>query len=125
MISLKNIQTEIDASYLYKVLGDHEEDPNIASVFHQMSEIEHGHAIAFMKKNNLDTSKLLSPSVKARILNTIGKIFGYDYILGVLLDTERSLSSSIISSRKNNNAAGSISDTAHVTILKNILSNQP
>jgi len=125
MISLKNIQTEIDASYLYKVLGDHEEDPNVASVFHQMSEIEHGHAIVFMKKNNLDTTKLLPPSKKARILNTIGKIFGYDYILGVLLDTEKSLSSSIISSRKRINSNSSLSDTAHVTILKNILNNQP
>jgi len=125
MISLKNIQTEIDASYLYKVLGDHEEDPNVASVFHQMSEIEHGHAIVFMKKNNLDTTKMLPPSIKARILNTIGKIFGYDYILGVLLDTERNLSSSIISSRKRINANSSLSDTAHVTILKNILNNQP
>jgi len=125
MISLKNIQTEIDASFLYKVLGDHEEDPNIASVFHQMSDIEHGHALAFMKKNNLDPAKPFPPSVKARILNTIGKVFGYDYILGVLLDTERSLSSSIISSRKTNHAASSLSDTAHVTILKNILNNQP
>jgi len=125
MISLKNIQTEVDASFLYKVLADHEEDPNVASVFRQMSEIEHGHALVFMKKNNLDTTRLLPPSAKAKILNTIGKIFGYDYILGVLLDTEKSLSSAIISSRKNNNAAGSLSDTAHVTILKNILSNQP
>jgi VIT1/CCC1 family predicted Fe2+/Mn2+ transporter len=125
MISLKNIQTEIDACFLYKILGDHEQDQNIASVFHQMSEIEHGHALAFMKKNNLDTSKLLPPSTKAKILNLIGKVFGYDYILGVLLDTERSLSSSIISSRKNNKAGSSLSDTAHVTILKNILNNQP
>jgi len=125
MISLKNIQTEIDASFLYKILGDHEQDPNIKSVFHQMSEIERGHAFAFMKKNNLDTSKLLPPSTKAKILNIIGLVFGYDYILGVLLDTERSLSSSIISSRKNNAAGSSLSDTAHVTILKNILNNQP
>ncbi|MCX6237227.1 MAG: VIT1/CCC1 transporter family protein [Bacteroidia bacterium] len=110
-MSLKNIQTEIDASFLYKILADHEEDPNIASVFRQMSEIEHGHAIAFMKKNNLDASKLLPPSTKAKILNTIGKILGYDYILGVLLDTERNLSSSIISSRKRINA-GSIGGNA-------------
>ena len=125
MISFKNIQTEIDASFLYKVLGDHEDDANVASVFHQMSEIEHGHALAFMKKNNLDTTKPFPPSTKANILNLIGKVFGYDYILGVMLDTERSLSSSIISSRKTNNADSSISDTAHVTILKNILNNQP
>ncbi len=125
MISLKNIQTEIDASYLYKILGDHEEDLNVASVFHQMSEIEHGHALAFMKKNNLDTTKVFPPSAKAKILNMIGKVFGYDYILGVLLDTEKNLSSSIVSSRKRINSDSSLSDTAHVTILKNILNNQP
>src|ERR1035437_3416460 len=107
MISLKNIQTEIDASYLHKVLGDHEEDPNVASVFHQMSDIEHSHALAFMRQNNLDTSKPFPPSTKAKILNLIGKVFGYDYILGVLLDTERSLSSSIISSRKRVNSDSS------------------
>ncbi|MEI6679610.1 MAG: VIT1/CCC1 transporter family protein [Mariniphaga sp.] len=125
MISLKNIQTEIDASFLYKVLADHEEDPNVAHVFRQMSEIEQGHAIAFMTKNNLDTSKLPSPSTRALILNTIGKILGYDYVLGVLLDTEKSISSALVNSRKNNNLASSISDTAHVTILKNILYNNP
>ena len=38
MIDLKSIQTEIDASYLYKVLSDNEEDPNVANVFRQMSE---------------------------------------------------------------------------------------
>jgi len=125
MISFKNIQTEVDASFLYKILADNEKDPNLASVFRQMSGIEHGHAIAFMKKNNLDTTKEPLPSVKAKILNAIGKIFGYDYILGVLLDTERSLSSSIITLRKTNKVAGSLSDTSHVTILKNILSNHP
>ena len=50
MVNLKNIQTEVDASFLYNVLAEHEEDKNVASVFKQMSEIEHGHAIAFMKK---------------------------------------------------------------------------
>jgi hypothetical protein len=38
--SLKSIQTEIDASYLYGVLADKEEDAVIAGVFRQMSEIE-------------------------------------------------------------------------------------
>jgi len=73
MISLKNIQTEIDASFLYKVLGDHEDDANVASVFHQMSEIEHGHALAFMKKNNLDPTKPFPPSTQAKILNLRGR----------------------------------------------------
>ena len=123
MISLKSIQTEVDASYLYKVLSENEEDENVANVFLQMSEIEESHAIAFLRKNNLDISHLPNPSKRAKILHRVGRILGYDYILGVLLDTEKSLSNSILTSRKKNSSANSISDTAHVTILKNILNN--
>jgi VIT1/CCC1 family predicted Fe2+/Mn2+ transporter len=122
MINLKNIQTEVDAGFLYGVLADKEEDKNVANVFRQMSEIEQSHAFAFLQKNNLDASMLPSPSRRARVLKTIGKLFGYDYVLGVLLDTEKSISNSIIGARQKTNSTKSISDTAHVTILKNILS---
>jgi VIT1/CCC1 family predicted Fe2+/Mn2+ transporter len=43
--------------------------------------------------------------------------------LGVLLDSEKSISSSVLNARKKTNSPISLSDTAHVTILKNILSN--
>ena len=125
MVSLKNIQTEIDASFLYGILAKNEEDENVASVFSQMSEIEHGHAAAFMAKNQLHLSQLPGPSARAKILNTIGKILGYDYILGVLLDTEKSISSSVANARNKNRSPSSISDTAHVAILNNILENNP
>ncbi|MCC7520601.1 MAG: VIT1/CCC1 transporter family protein [Flavobacteriaceae bacterium] len=121
MINQKNIQTEIDASYLYKVLAQNEKDENVAHIFHQMSEIEQSHAIAFMQKNGLDTIQKLEPSNRAKILHFIGKILGYDYVLGVLLDTEKSISSSVLKARKKTQTAISLSDTAHVTILKNIL----
>lgn len=122
-MNLKNIQTEVDASFLYALLAEHESDKNVANVFRQMSEIEHGHAIAFMKKNNLDESNLPEPSGRAKTLKFIGKVLGYDYVLGVLMDTEKSISSSVISARKRTKTKSSISDTAHVTILKNILNN--
>ena len=122
-MDLKNIQTEIDASYLYKQLSIAEKDINVALVFAQMSEIELSHAIAFAKKFNLSVENLPKPSLRARILNKIGEIIGYDYVLGVLLDTEKSISSAVQYARKNTNSQGSISDTAHVTILKNILNN--
>ena len=125
MIDLRSIQTEIDASFLYSILAENEEDPNVADVFFQMSEIEQSHAIAFMKKSNLDISLMPAPSVRARILKTIGKVFGYNYLLGVLLDTEKSISSSIVSARKKGDSAPSLSDTAHVSILMNILNNSP
>ena len=100
MINFKNIQTEVDAGFLYKILAENEKDPNVAKVFTEMSAIEHGHALAFLAKNNLESSRLPLPSGKARVLELIGKIFGYDYILGVLLDTEKSISSSILHARK-------------------------
>ncbi|MCC6817355.1 MAG: VIT1/CCC1 transporter family protein [Bacteroidia bacterium] len=120
-MSLKNIQTEIDASFLYGILADSEEDPHVADVFRQMSEIEMGHASLFMTKNGLDPTSMPKPSGRARTLQRIGKLFGNDYILGVLLDTEKSISSSISFARKKTATEISISDTAHVTILKNIL----
>jgi vacuolar iron transporter family protein len=123
MISLKNIQTEIDASFLYKLLSKHESDENVAKVFAQMGEIEMEHAYAFMKKNGMNINTILPPSSRAKVLATIGKIFGYDYILGVLLDTEKSIASGVLNLRKQTKSPSSISDTAHVTILKNILNN--
>lgn len=123
MIDIKTIQTEVDASFLYKILADNEADENVAHVFYQMSEIELSHAIAFLAKNNLDASNLPPPSKRAKTLRFIGKIFGYDYVLGVLLDTEKSISSAVLSARKKTKTTTSLSDTAHVTILKNILNN--
>ena len=46
----KNIQTEVDACYLYQKLAENETDETIANVFRQMSEIEKGHAEAFLQK---------------------------------------------------------------------------
>lgn len=122
MVSLKSIQTEVDASFLYQLLATHEEDEQVANVFKQMSEIEHSHALAFMQKNGLGENELPGPSTRARILKLIGKLFGYDYVLGVLLDTEKSIAGSVASARKKTKTQVSLSDTAHVTILKNILS---
>lgn len=125
MIDIKNIQTEVDASFLYDLLATHEENPAVAGIFRQMSDIEKQHALTFMKKNGMEGNPLPKPSGRARTLALIGKIAGYDYILGVLLDTEKSISSSILSARNKSRSAGSLSDTAHVTILKNILSQNP
>ncbi|MBK8348231.1 MAG: VIT1/CCC1 transporter family protein [Saprospiraceae bacterium] len=120
-----NIQTEVDASYLYNLLAIHEEDPNVAEIFRQMSDIEKSHALAFMAKHNIPSEPFPSPSGRAKMLQYIGKVMGYDYILGVLMDTEKSLSNTIVSTRKKLKPdSSSISDTAHVTILKNLLDNQ-
>lgn len=117
----KNIQTEIDACFLYQKLADQEADATIANVFRQMSAIEKGHAEAFAKKENISLENLLKPSWRAKTLNMIGKIFGYDYVLGSLMDTEKSLSNAIITSKKKNKKEITGTETAHVSILRTIL----
>ena len=68
-----------------------------------MSEIEKSHAEAFLLKQNI--SELPPPSFRARALNKIGKIFGYNYILGVLMDTEKGISNAVINAKNKNKLA--------------------
>lgn len=117
----KNIQTEIDAWFLYQKLAIHETDPAIANVFKQMSDIEKSHAIAFAKKVDIPFENLMQPSWRAKTLNTIGKIFGYDYVLGVLMDTEKSIANAVIITKNRNKQEITGTETSHVKILRTIL----
>lgn len=117
----RNIQTEIDASFLYQKLADHEADPTIANVFTQMSDIEKGHAEAFAKKENISLEDLMQPSWRAKTIDTIGKIFGYDYVLGALMDTEKGIANAIITTKKKNKLELTGAETNHVKILRTIL----
>lgn len=117
----QNIQTEIDACFLYQKLAEHEEDATIANVFTQMSSIEKSHAEAFAKKENISLENLIQPSWRAKTFDLIGRIFGYDYVLGVLMDTEKSLSNAILITKKNKNLEITGSETNHVKILQSIL----
>jgi rubrerythrin len=79
LINMNAIQTEIDAWYLYGKLADNEEDKVLAYVFRQMSEIEWSHAKAFAEANKLDLEDIGNPSWRAKTINAIGRLFGYDY----------------------------------------------
>ncbi len=119
----KSLQTEIDACYLYRKLAENEEDEAVANVFRQMSEIEQSHAEAFARKINLPIENLIKPSWRALTLNMIGKIFSYDYVLGALMDTEKSLSNAIIKTKEKNKLEITGTETNHVKILWSILEN--
>jgi vacuolar iron transporter family protein len=120
-VSKQNLQTEIDAGYLYLKLAENESDETIAHVFRQMSEIEAGHAWAFAKNLLPGTTELPGPSIQARTLNAIGKIFGYNYVLGALMDTEKNISSAVISKKKKNDKVITGNETNHVKILRSLL----
>lgn len=117
----QSLQTEIDASYLYKKLAEHESDPAVANVYRQMSDIEKSHAEAFAKKENVDLAKFMAPSWRARTLNAIGRVFGYNYVLGAVMDTEKSLSNAVITYKQKNNEAITGTEANHVKILRSIM----
>lgn len=120
-ISQQNLQTEVDASYLYKVLADHEADETVAHIFRQMSDIEMGHAKAFLAKQGIASMPL--PSLRAKALTVIGKVFGYDYVLGVLMDTEKGIANALIAGKTKNNIPVTGTETTHVTILRSLAEN--
>lgn len=118
------IQTEIDAWYLYQKLAEHEDDPVLANVFKQMSEIEKSHAVEFAKKLNVDFERVSKPSWRAKTLMAIGKYFGYDYVLGALIDTEKSLADAVIRQKGKQKLEITGTEDSHVKILRNILDNE-
>jgi vacuolar iron transporter family protein len=120
---MKNIQIEVDAWFLYQKLSDNEEDPILADVFKQMGEIELSHAIAFAKENKVDPTQICKPSWRAKTINRIGKIFGYDYVLGALMDTEKSLADAVVSQKRKNKVPVVGNEDSHVKILRSILDN--
>ena len=117
----KSVQTEIDACYLYRRLAENESDEAVANVFSQMGDIEQSHAEAFARRENIPTENLIVPSWRAKTMNLIGKVFGYDYVLGALMDTEKSLSNAIIKTKEKNKMELTGSETNHVKILWSIL----
>jgi vacuolar iron transporter family protein len=121
----KNLQIEVDACFLYNKLAEAESDATVANVFRQMSAIEKGHAEALLGKMNLDPVSAFPPaSFRAPTLNTIGKVFGYDYVLGVLMDTEKGISTAVINAKNKNKLPITGSETNHVKILRSLLENE-
>lgn len=120
-LSKQNLQTEVDASYLYQVLAANETDETVAHIFRQMSDIEMGHAKAFLAKQGMASLPL--PSFRAKALTAIGKVFGYDYVLGVLMDTEKGMANALIAQKTKSNIPVTGAETTHVTILRSLAEN--
>jgi VIT1/CCC1 family predicted Fe2+/Mn2+ transporter len=123
-MNLAQVQTEIDASYLYSQLAAHEEDPIIAHVYREMSDIEKSHAVLFAQKENILLEGIFKPSWRAKTWNLIGKVFGYDHVLGAMMDTEKSMAAATLAGKEKNNMATLGTETTHVKILRSILENQ-
>jgi VIT1/CCC1 family predicted Fe2+/Mn2+ transporter/rubrerythrin len=124
--NLAGIQTEVDAAFLYQQIAKAEEDPAIAGIFQNLATIESGHAAKMLEQlqKRVPDAALPPPSWRARTLDRIGKIFGYDYIIGVMMDTEKSISQALVKQKKARRIPISGEERNHVKILQALLSNQ-
>ncbi len=121
-----SVQTEVDAAFLYLKIAEAETDPGISNIFRQLSEIESGHAagmLAGLAKQGIHFV-LPPPSWRARVLDRIGKIFGYDYIIGVMMDTEKSIAQAVVKQKAIGNVPVKGDEGNHVKILQSLLSNK-
>lgn len=117
--SLANLQTEIDTAWLYDKVAAHEDNPEVAAIFKGLAEIERSHALHFLAQNA--GAVLPGPSWRAHTLNWVGKVFGYDYLLGVLLETEKSIANAVVTAKRRQQAPVSGAETNHVKILQSLL----
>ncbi len=121
-----SVQTEVDAAFLYEKIAGAETDPGIAGIFKNLAEIERGHAAKMldrMQQQGLGVA-LPPPSWRARVLDRIGKLFGYDYIIGVMMDTEKSIAQAIVKQKEAGKMRVSGKEDTHVKILQSLLKNQ-
>jgi VIT1/CCC1 family predicted Fe2+/Mn2+ transporter len=83
-------QDESDAAYLYGLLAGLEPDPKRASVFGRLSDIEKEHAAIWSRllSANGRPPGQFRPSARARILAQLGKRFGTESLVSLLLREE-------------------------------------
>ncbi|HAD10919.1 MAG TPA: rubrerythrin family protein [Saprospirales bacterium] len=121
-----SVQIEVDAQFLYQKIAEAESDAGIAQVFLQLSDIEGGHADKMIERLRAEGQQVHKPqpSWRARTLDRIGRWFGYDYVIGVMMDTEKSLAQALVKQKTNRQVPVQGDEGNHVKILQALLSNQ-
>ncbi|MBL7807255.1 MAG: VIT1/CCC1 transporter family protein [Saprospiraceae bacterium] len=121
-----SVQIEVDAQFIYRKIAEAETDAGIAQVFLQLSDIEGGHADKMIERLRAEGRQLEKPgpSWRAYTLDRIGRWFGYDYVIGVMMDTEKSLAQALVKQKSNHRMPVSGDEGNHVKILQALISNQ-
>lgn len=118
---IRNLQTEIDASYLYRLLGELEQNPDIRKVFLGLSDVEGKHAEAFKDKLSKDGQEIiLEPSRRARVLGWLARRFGPQLVMPLLIDLEKGISNALIREKVKQGKGVSGHEYAHSRILESI-----
>ncbi len=83
-------QDEADAAFLYRILAEEETDAHKKSIYSRLAEVEDRHVVVWgdlMAKLGHSPGKF-RPSMRARILARLGRVFGPGFLLPMLLEEE-------------------------------------
>ncbi len=116
------LRTEIDAAYLYDTFAALETDATIADVFRQLAAIEGSHAKKYIAQQAEKGIKLElpPPTGRARTLGWIARKFGYEYVLPILMNTEKGLAGATVRGKMAEGKPISGQEWNHVAILKSL-----
>src|SRR6266550_5125990 len=83
-------QDEADAAYLYRILAASESDPKKKDTYSRLADVEDRHVVVWsdlLVKHGHQPGEF-RPSGRARLLATLGRWFGPDFLLPMLLEEE-------------------------------------
>ncbi|TYP73559.1 VIT1/CCC1 transporter family protein [Aquimarina intermedia] len=89
----QQLQVEVDTAFLYTAMAARERDDVLKKVLLALAKIEQGHAKHMLVRIQEVTPmyEYPQPSLRAKIQLRLGKVFGYDHIIGMLSGTERQM----------------------------------
>src|SRR5256714_7014571 len=83
-------QDEADAAYLYRILADAEADPKKKDIYSRLASVEDRHVTVWselLAKHGRAPGEF-KPSGRARLLASVGRMFGPNFLLPMLLEEE-------------------------------------
>lgn len=123
----ESLQTEVDAAYLYHQIAAAEDDAAIADLFRGLAAIENDHAthmLEHLRATENPALELPGPSGRARTLNRLGKILGYEYVIGVMMDLEKTIAVAATRQKHAMKEQPSGLEGNHVRLLQELINNK-
>ncbi len=118
----EQIQTEVDTAFFYKKLAALTKDETTSKIFEKLSAIEDSHAQNMLAKIHSMSPEFLMPppSRRANVQIKLGKVFGYDFILSSLTDTEKQIAHATIRGKLNVGEKPNGFETNHLQIMQEV-----
>jgi len=118
----KQLQIEVDTSFLYKKLYENTLDDASAAIYKTMSSIEETHAGKILSKIRVtdEDAGIPPPSFHARMQVRLAYIFGWETVASNLINTEKMIAKNVITRKNQNGEDVNPSIMNHFSILDNI-----